>query len=173
MANSELRFHWACSLAQVRPDSRILEIGCGNGMFVEKMAAILDSGKITAIDKSPLQIAKAVQRNQDVIEAGKAHFIETDLKDYEGPLNIFDRVVAFNVNIFLHPDIPLLRKVHSLLNTAGQFILFYQFPHPVDISAADPIIDRMEANRFKLLRKSIKNLDPTPAFCVAFSLGRY
>jgi len=173
MANSDLRFHWACSLAQVQPDSRILEIGCGNGMFVEKMAAILDCGKITAIDKSPLQIAKAVQRNQYLIEAGKVQLVHTDFKDYDGPHNIFDRVVAFNLNLFLHPEIPLLRKVHSLLSTAGQFILFYQFPHSVDISAADPIIDQMESNRFKLVRKSIKMFDPTPAFCVAFSRGRY
>src|SRR5678816_4002190 len=172
MGKSEIRFHWASSLVQVQPDSRILEIGCGAGLLIEKMAEHLDSGRITAIDKSPVQIMKAAQRNSISIEQGKVQLIQTDFSHYNGPENVFDRVVAFNVNLFLRQASEALNKVRSLISSTGQFILFYQFPHPVDISAADPIIDQLEANRFKIIRKSIKKLDPTPAFCIVAGRGR-
>src|SRR5688572_18612227 len=166
MQRSDLRFHWASSLVQVEPDSRILEIGCGAGLLIEKMAEHLDSGRITAIDQSPLLIAKAAQRNALTIEQGKVQLIETDFNKYNGPENIFDRVVAFNVNLFLRQATHAMQKVRSLISSTGYFILFYQFPYSVDISAADPIIEQLESNRFKIIRKSIKKLDPTPAFCI-------
>jgi cyclopropane fatty-acyl-phospholipid synthase-like methyltransferase len=172
MQRSDLRFHWASSLVQVEPDSRILEIGCGAGLLIEKMAENLQSGKITAIDKSPVQMAKAAQRNALSIEQGKVQLIQTDFIQYQGPENIFDRVVAFNVNLFLRQATNALQKVRSLISSTGQFILFYQFPYPVDISAAEPIIEELEANRFKIIRKSIKKFDPTPAFCIVAARGR-
>jgi len=172
MKRSDLRFHWASSLVQVEHDSRILEIGCGAGLLVEKMVEHLDSGKITAIDKSPAQVAKAAQRNALSIEQGKVQLIETDFIKYQGPENIFDRVVAFNVNLFLRQATDAMQKVRSLISSTGQFILFYQFPYPVDITAAEPIIDQLEANRFKIIRKSIKKFDPTPAFCIVAARGR-
>jgi cyclopropane fatty-acyl-phospholipid synthase-like methyltransferase len=172
MGRSDLRFHWASSLVQVEPDARILEIGCGAGLLVEKMAQYLDSGKITALDKSPVQIQKATQRNALNIEQGKVQLIETDFTKYKGPEGIFDRVVAFNVNIFLRHATEALQKVRTLISATGQLIIFYQFPYTVDISAADPIIDQLESNRFKILRKSIKKLDPTPAICVVAGRGK-
>jgi cyclopropane fatty-acyl-phospholipid synthase-like methyltransferase len=172
MGRSEIRFHWASSLVQVQPDSRILEIGCGAGLLIEKMAELLDSGKITGIDKSPVQIRKASERNSVSIEQGKVQLIQTDFSNYNGPENVFDRVIAFNVNIFLRPASLALQKVKSLISSTGQFILFYQFPYTVDISAADPIIDQLESHRFRIIRKSIKKLDPTPAFCIVAGRGR-
>ena len=172
MKRSDLRFHWASSLVQVEPDSRILEIGCGAGLLIEKMAEHLDSGRITAIDQSPVQIAKAAQRNALTIQQGKVQLIETDFSKYQGPENIFDRVVAFNVNLFLRQATHAMQKVRSLISSTGHFILFYQFPYFVDISAAEPIIQQLEANRFKIIRKSIKKLDPTPAFCIVAGRDR-
>ena len=172
MKKSDLRFHWASSLVQVEPDSRILEIGCGAGLLIEKMAENLESGKITAIDKSPVQIEKAAQRNASLIDVGKVQLINTDFKKYEGPENIFDRVVAFNVNLFLLHASDAMQKVRALISSGGQFILFYQFPYPVDITAAEPLIDQLESNRFKIIRKSIKKLDPTPAFCIVAGRNR-
>ena len=172
MKRSDLRFHWASSLVQVEPDSRILEIGCGAGQLIEKMVENLDSGKITAIDRSPVQVAKAAQRNALSIEQGKVQLLQAEFNKYHGPENIFDRVVAFNVNLFLRQATGAMQKVRSLISSTGQFILFYQFPYSVDITAAAPIIEQLESNRFKIIRKSIKRLDPTPAICIVASRGR-
>ena len=172
MGRSEIRFHWASSLVQVQPDSRILEIGCGAGLLIEKMAEHVESGKITGIDKSSIQIKKAAQRNLVSIEQGKVQLIQTDFSKYNGPENVFDRVVAFNLNIFLRHTSEALQKVRSLISSTGQFMLFYQFPYTVDISAADPLIYQLESHRFKVIRKSIKKLDATPAFCIVAGRGK-
>ncbi|HSB92915.1 MAG TPA: hypothetical protein VLC28_07355, partial [Flavitalea sp.] len=65
-----------------------------------------------------------------------------------------------------------MQKVRSLISSTGQFILFYQFPYLVDISAAEPIIEQLESNRFKIIRKSIKKFEPTPAFCIVAARSR-
>lgn len=166
MPDALLRFHWAASLMNVEPDSRILEIGCGTGTLAATIAEKLDAGRITAIDKSPSMIAKAITRNQGYIDTGRVQLLQSDFEHYAGSEHIFDKIVAFNVRLFLRQACDPLRKVRQLLARQGQFYLFYQFPYDVDITAADPIIEQLEGNAFKIVRKTIKKLKPTTAFGV-------
>ena len=73
------RFKWAVEILNVKPADYILEIGCGVGLAVEEVAEHLVTGKITAIDKSPGMIEKAIRRNQKNIEQDKAKFVRSEL----------------------------------------------------------------------------------------------
>jgi trans-aconitate methyltransferase len=76
----------------LRPDSRVIEIGCGPGAAARAVAARLTTGHILAIDRSATAIAQARARGADLIEAGRlsirqarveAFTLETDEDPYD------------------------------------------------------------------------------------------
>jgi SAM-dependent methyltransferase len=98
--------------AQLGLGVRVLEIGCGTGMFTEMF---LEYGAtLVAVDISAKLLAKARARN---LPASKVKFLETRFEDcgVEGP---FDAVIGSSV--LHHLDIGLaLRRIHDLLKPGG------------------------------------------------------
>ncbi|MBA2693675.1 MAG: methyltransferase domain-containing protein [Rubrobacter sp.] len=85
----------------VRPDDRVLEIGCGHGVAATLICERLrDTGHLTAVDRSPKMIEAAKHRNAEHIEAGKADFIACDLEDFDPGESRFDKIFAVRVGLF-------------------------------------------------------------------------
>ena len=84
----------------VRPDDRILEIGCGHGVAATLVCERLEGGHLTAIDRSEKMIEAARRRNASHIEAGKAEFIACDLEGFDPEDRRFDKVFAVRVGLF-------------------------------------------------------------------------
>ena len=66
------RVRWAVATLDVDPADRILELGSGPGAAISLVCERLDGGTITAIDRSPVQVARALERNREHVAAGKA-----------------------------------------------------------------------------------------------------
>jgi ubiquinone/menaquinone biosynthesis C-methylase UbiE len=84
----------------LRPDDRVLEIGCGHGIAATLVCERLDGGRLTAIDRSAKMIAAAKRRNAAFVEAGKAEFLVAALEDVDLGDRRFDRIFAVRVGLF-------------------------------------------------------------------------
>jgi ubiquinone/menaquinone biosynthesis C-methylase UbiE len=84
----------------VRPDDRVLEIGCGHGVAATFVCQRLDGGRLVAIDRSPKMIEAATRRNSRFIQAGKAAFLVAALEDLDLGDQRFDKIFAVRVGIF-------------------------------------------------------------------------
>jgi SAM-dependent methyltransferase len=71
----------------LRPDDRVLEIGCGHGVAATLVCERLEEGRLTTVDRSAKMIQAATRRNAAYIEAGRAEFLVATLED----LNVRDR----------------------------------------------------------------------------------
>jgi ubiquinone/menaquinone biosynthesis C-methylase UbiE len=84
----------------IRPDDRVLEIGCGHGVAATFVCERLDGGRLTAIDRSPKMIAAAARRNAAYVDAGTAEFIVGTLEELDLGERRFEVVFAVRVGLF-------------------------------------------------------------------------
>jgi trans-aconitate methyltransferase len=66
----------------LRPDSRVLEIGCGPGAAARAVAARLTTGHILAIDRSAAAIAQAGAAAHDEIASGRMSVRQVAVEDF-------------------------------------------------------------------------------------------
>jgi SAM-dependent methyltransferase len=83
----------------LRPDSRVIEIGCGPGAAARAVAARLTTGHILAIDRSAAAVAQARAGAADLLASGRlsvrqAHVEDLALEAGEEP---YDLVFAVRV----------------------------------------------------------------------------
>jgi ubiquinone/menaquinone biosynthesis C-methylase UbiE len=84
----------------VRPDDRVLEIGCGHGVAATMVCERLETGRLTAVDRSAKMIEATARRNAAYVEAGKAEFLVANLEDLELGDRRFDLTFAVRVGLF-------------------------------------------------------------------------
>ncbi|MDQ5832689.1 MAG: class I SAM-dependent methyltransferase [Actinomycetota bacterium] len=84
----------------IRPDDRVLEIGCGHGVAATLVCERLGGGHLTAVDRSAKMIEAAELRNAAYVEAGKAEFLVAKLEDLDLGERRFDKIFAVRVGLF-------------------------------------------------------------------------
>jgi trans-aconitate methyltransferase len=125
---------WAVESLGVRPDDKILEIGCGRGVAAALICQRFGGGRLVALDRSAKAIAAASARNADHVTAGRAQFKTTSLEDLDpAGLGRFHKVLAVNVNLFwVRPARAELDLIADLLLPDGLLQLVYD---PPDVDA--------------------------------------
>jgi ubiquinone/menaquinone biosynthesis C-methylase UbiE len=123
------RVLWAVERLSVEPDDRLLEIGCGGGVAVSLICDRLGSGTVTAIDRSPVMVERAMKRNEQNVASGKATIQLGELEHLELPDRSFTKIFAVNVNLFwVRSPAPELEIARRLLRPGGALFLFYDAP---------------------------------------------
>ena len=161
------RLTWAVEMLDAAPDERVLEVGCGNGLAVALIAPRLSSGRIVGLDRSATAIARAVERNRDDIIAGRAAFLTGARPDADLGGEVFDAILAVNVNAFWLQPRRLLPAVRSLLAPPGRLLLVLQPPDEARTQAFAAEMPRhLDAAGFVVDRVLVAPMRPVAAACV-------
>ena len=67
---------WALDFLDIHENDRILDIGCGGGETLNRMAEKVTSGHLTGADYSELSVKMSTERNERIISSGKMDVIE-------------------------------------------------------------------------------------------------
>jgi ubiquinone/menaquinone biosynthesis C-methylase UbiE len=128
MAGESDRLRWAVDTLGVDPADRVLEVGCGHGVAATLVCERLETGHLTAIDRSAKMIAAAENRNRAHIEAGRATFATSTFEDADLGEQRFERILAVHVAAFYRPPAPALPIARGLLAEGGRLGIFSQAP---------------------------------------------
>jgi ubiquinone/menaquinone biosynthesis C-methylase UbiE len=112
----------------IRPDDRVLEVGCGHGVAATIICERLDGGRLTALDRSAKMIAAAARRNAAYVEAGKAEFLLADLEHLDLGDRRFDVIFAVRVGIFHREPERARALVEPWLAPGGRVRAFFDLP---------------------------------------------
>jgi SAM-dependent methyltransferase len=161
------RFVWAVETLDVRPEDNLLEVGCGHGVAVSLVCEQLNSGTITAVDRSPKMIQMATRRNREHVEAGRAVLEATPLEDADFGTRRFDKVFAFNVAPFWLQAEAAIGAVRGHLAPGGTVHVFWDARHFAGAKdLADKLAGQLREGGLSIDEVLIQDLDPVPAVCV-------
>ncbi len=88
----------------------ILDVGCGGGGTVSKLAAIAAQGRVYGIDHSKESVVMAMRTNRQWIDIGRVEIREASVSRLLFPDGAFDAVTAVETH-FWWPDLAGLREV--------------------------------------------------------------
>ncbi|HEU4493381.1 MAG TPA: class I SAM-dependent methyltransferase [Rubrobacteraceae bacterium] len=112
----------------IRPDDRVLEIGCGHGVAATLVCERLEGGYLTAVDRSEKMIEAARRRNAAFVEAGRAEFLVADLEDLDLGDRRFDKIFAVRVGLFHREPDRAYSLVERWLAPGGGSFAFFDPP---------------------------------------------
>lgn len=113
---------------RVRPDDRVLEIGCGHGVAVAYIGAQLVSGHLLALDRSAKMIAAAKRRNRALIAAGRVELVTIDFERFDPGPRRFDKILAVRVRALRGEGSSSRRMVERWLAPRGKLVVVYDEP---------------------------------------------
>ena len=106
----------------ITKNDKILDIGCGGGVNIEKFLKLTDKN-VDGLDYSEISVAESLKRNKISVEKGRCRIIQADVSDMPIENESYDLVSAFET-IYFWPDIGnTFKEVSRIIKTNGQFII--------------------------------------------------
>ena len=107
----------------IRPNQRLLEIGYGHGLGIERISSKYDCF-VDGIDFSELMLKEATKRNRNHIQNKKVELFHGDFLVAKMNPDKYDRVFCLNVIYFWdNLDLPFL-KIKTALKDGGLLCMF-------------------------------------------------
>lgn len=114
---------WGLSHVAIQRQFAILDVGCGGGRTVEKLAGLAADGMVCAIDYAEGSIAASRALNEPLIKAGRVTIEKASVSQLPFPDNHFDLVTAVETQYYwpdLHGD---MREILRVLKPGGKLVV--------------------------------------------------
>jgi ubiquinone/menaquinone biosynthesis C-methylase UbiE len=114
---------WGLAQVSIGKDDTILDVGCGGGRTLSKLAAIATEGKVYGIDYSEQSVAAANRTNARWIDIARVEVRKASVSELPFSDNMFDVVTAVETHFFW-PDLPAdVREVFRVLKPGSWLLM--------------------------------------------------
>ena len=118
---------WGLAQARVGASDRILDIGCGGGRTLHKLASLAAGGRVCGVDHAAASVAASLRFNRGRVETGRVVVQQASVSALPFPDASFDLVTAFESH-FWWPDLPGdVREVWRVLKPGGRLLIVAEF----------------------------------------------
>jgi ubiquinone/menaquinone biosynthesis C-methylase UbiE len=127
---------WGLKHILIENHRTILDVGCGGGRTVSKLAAIATQGKVFGVDYSEESVAATKRTNAQWIDLGRVEIRHGSVSRLPFPDDMFDLVTAVETH-FWWPNLPGdMREVLRVLKPGGTLILIAEIYRGANTMAA-------------------------------------
>jgi ubiquinone/menaquinone biosynthesis C-methylase UbiE len=136
------------SLLDIKEKTDFLDIGCGTGWAVGKVAELADNkGSFYGVDLSSGMIEKAKEKFKD---DGNFHFIVANAESIPLADDSFDNIICTNsFHHYLHPG-KAMKEMHRLLRKGGKLFILDPAADSWFIKVVDKIIKFIEPQHVRI-----------------------
>jgi ubiquinone/menaquinone biosynthesis C-methylase UbiE len=114
---------WGLAHVSVEKHDTILDVGCGGGKTICKLAAAAADGKVYGIDYSDESVAASKRTNARWIDMGRVEILHGSVSQLPFPSAMFDLVTAVETH-FWWPNLPGdMREIFRVLKPGGKLIV--------------------------------------------------
>jgi SAM-dependent methyltransferase len=115
--------NWGLSHLSIRKQDTILDIGCGGGGTVHKLAKIATNGKVYGIDFSDESVMVSRMTNKQFVQMGRVEIQQSSVSCLPFSDNMFDLVTAVNTHNYW-PDLSTdMKEILRVLKPSGKLII--------------------------------------------------
>ena len=114
---------WGLRHVQIANGFTILDVGCGGGRTIQKLAALAADGKVHGVDYASGSVAASHTKNAALIQAGRVEIQQGSVSQLPYPENKFDLVTAVETQYYW-PDLPNdMRELLRVLKPGGTLVI--------------------------------------------------
>jgi ubiquinone/menaquinone biosynthesis C-methylase UbiE len=127
---------WGLGHISMENHHTILDVGCGGGRTVSKLAAIATQGKVYGVDYSDQSVAATKRTNERWIDLGRVEVRQGSVSQLPFPDGMFDLVTAVETH-FWWPNLPGdMREVFRVMKPGGTLVLIAEIYKGANTMAA-------------------------------------
>jgi len=165
------RNEWTLDLLALEPTDRLLEIGFGPGIAIEKASRIITNGLIVGVDHSETMLQQAKKLNAASMQRGVVNLqlgsVDT-LPVFDRP---FDKIYSANVVQFWDDPVAVFKKLRTLLVPSGVIATTYmpRLSRARDADAyvkAKEIMEQLEQAGFSSIKVEERKTKPVSTISV-------
>jgi ubiquinone/menaquinone biosynthesis C-methylase UbiE len=114
---------WGLMHISIQKHDTILDVGCGGGRTVHKLAAIAMDGKVYGIDFSEESVTVSRRTNKQWIEMSRVEILQGSVSRLPFSDHMFDLVSAVETHFFWPDLLADMQEVLRVLKPGGMFII--------------------------------------------------
>lgn len=113
---------YAFQSIEVNEHDKVLDIGCGGGVNIEKFLKLTDNN-VDGLDYSEVSESESIKRNKDAVDKGLCNIINANVCDMPVDDESYDIVSAFET-VYFWPDIEdTFKEVYRIIRPDGKFMI--------------------------------------------------
>jgi SAM-dependent methyltransferase len=114
---------WGLSHISLRKHDTILDVGCGGGGAVHKLARIAAEGKVYGIDFSEESVTVSRRTNKQLIKMGRVEIRNSSVSCLPFSDHMFDLVTAVNTHNYWPDLVADMQEVLRVLKPGGKLMI--------------------------------------------------
>jgi ubiquinone/menaquinone biosynthesis C-methylase UbiE len=114
---------WGLSFVEIESDNVILDVGCGGGKTVSRLAQQAARGRVFGIDYSADMVEYSRKVNKKLIAHNRVQIVEGSVEKMSFPNDYFDLVTAFETYYFWSSFRDALIEIKRVLKPGGKLLL--------------------------------------------------
>jgi SAM-dependent methyltransferase len=114
---------WGLGHVRVGEEFTILDVGCGGGRTIEKLAALAPRGKVYGVDYAKGSVAASLGRNATLIQAGRVEVKQASVSQLPFPEGKFDLVTAVETQYYWPDLVADMKEILRVLKPGGTLMV--------------------------------------------------
>ena len=114
---------WGLTHVQIERGASVLDVGCGGGRTIEKLAAKAVDGKVFGIDFAPGSVAASRAKNAQLVKAGRVTIERASVSDIPFGAGAFDLVTAIETQYYWPDVVNDMREILRVLKPGGTLVI--------------------------------------------------